>query len=263
MFMMKVSKILAGVLLLAAIQPAEARCGEAPGSAPEKRATAQLCVSANAAQGGQQPVIISGDVVVADPMRFRPETTAEEQRQLEKQHRRAAAKRFSQPVVALKVNLLYGGATFTPNLRMDIGLGGCTSLEIGGSWNPWDPRDGKSVEHWMVGAELRYWLCARHSGHFFGLHPFYADYNITGYKIPKLFDKALRYDGTAVGGGVTYGYHLMLGRHWGLEFHVGAGVAKLEYTKYRTADGEEASLGDFKTTYIGPTRAGISAVFLF
>ncbi|MEG1935625.1 MAG: DUF3575 domain-containing protein, partial [Rikenellaceae bacterium] len=43
--------------------------------------------------------------------------------------------------VAIKTNLLYGAAAYTPNLGLEIGLGRKTTLDISGGYNPWN-RDG-------------------------------------------------------------------------------------------------------------------------
>ena len=63
--------------------------------------------------------------------------------------------------LALKTNLLYA-ATLTPNLGLEIGITPQISLNIVGSYNPWN-REGKKgdndmLEHWLVQPEVRYWL---------------------------------------------------------------------------------------------------------
>ena len=176
---------------------------------------------------------------------------------------------------ALKMNLLYA-ATATPNLGFEVALGPNISLELSGGYHPWTTtktttfEDGtsveattKSLEHFSVKPEVRYWLKRPFEGHFFGVHAFYADYNVGGYKIPQLFDKEFFYDGNAFGGGVTYGYHWKWSDRWGMEFNVGFGVAEMDYTKkdcYEDACLEDA--GKFKKTYFGPTNAGIKIVFM-
>lgn len=179
---------------------------------------------------------------------------------------RDIAREVHPPVVALKINALYGGATLTPNLRMEIGLSRRTTLELGGAWNPWNRKgsydDNDKLVHWNVMAEFRYWLCERYNEHFFGVHPFFVRFNVGGHDVPLLFDKEYRNDGHAVGIGLSYGYHWMWSKHWGMEFNVGAGVAFLDYEKYGCAKCSD-KIGDFKKTYVGPTRLGINMVYLF
>jgi hypothetical protein len=168
--------------------------------------------------------------------------------------------------VAVKTNLLYG-ATATPNLGFEVGLGQRTTLDLSGGYNPWTFDNNKKIKHVLIEPEFRYWTCERFNGHFFGVHGLFAHYNIGSVDVPlpdingAEIDKAFRYQGNAYGGGVSYGYHLMLGTRWGLEFNIGVGVAFLDYDKY-----ECAKCGDFvgsdTKTYIGPTKAGIRLVYL-
>ena len=170
------------------------------------------------------------------------------------------------PSLALKTNLLYGAGTFTPNLAMEIGLGGRTSLEISGSYNfinrAGSLDDNKKLVHSIFRPEFRYWTCERFSGHFFGFHAFYARYNISAHKLPLLdFEKQYRYDGDAFGAGVTYGYHMVLGKRWGLEFNIGAGAARLTYDRFPCELCAENPVRQNKW-YFGPTRAGVTLVFI-
>lgn len=169
------------------------------------------------------------------------------------------------PVFALRIDALYGGVTLTPNLSAEIGLSRRSTLEITGSYNPWN-REGSydnndKFVHWLVRPEYRYWFCERFSGHYMGAHAFYSMYNIGGYKVPMLFEKEYRYEGYAYGAGIVYGYNLSLAKQWGLEFTAGIGVARLHYDRY---DCEFCSRNaESKTkTYFGPTRIGISVVFI-
>ncbi len=170
----------------------------------------------------------------------------------------------SLPRVALKTNLLYW-ATATPNLALEIGLGRRTSLELSGSYNPWDRtgslESNKKLVHMVLRPEFRWWLCERYNGHFFGAHAIYARYNIGSHDIPLLFKKEYRYDGHAVGGGVSYGYHWAFARRWGLEFSVGVGAMWLKYDRYDCAACDRDAKPLTKT-YFGPTNAAINLVFL-
>lgn len=170
------------------------------------------------------------------------------------------------PSLLVKTNLLYAGVTLTPNLAVETGLSPKTSLEISGSYNPWNRvgtlDDNKKLVHWTVRAEYRYWLCERFSGHFFGGNLFYTQYNISGHKIPFVnFKKGFRYEGNAYGAGIKYGYHLALGKRWGVEFSAGIGFAYVKYDRFECSLCSGA-LDSPSKVYFGPTNAGISLVFL-
>ena len=171
----------------------------------------------------------------------------------------------SLPRFAVKVNMLYGAATLTPNISAEVALSKRSTIELSYSSNPWkykaDLADNKKFLHGIARAEYRYWFCERYNGHFLGVHGLYSEYNISGHKVPLLFEKDYRYKGSAYGGGITYGYNLPIGKQWNLEFAAGLGLVYMDYDRYscRTCDTDSQS---FKKTYFGPTRAAISIVFL-
>lgn len=171
-----------------------------------------------------------------------------------------------QPVLAIKTNLLYGLAALTPNAAVELGTGRKTTLELGFGINRWN-RDGsysdnKKLVHTYVQPEFRWWTCERFNGHFFGVHGLYGNYNISGHDVPFLkFKKEYRYQGRVAGGGVSYGYSLMLSRLMGLEFNLGGGVMWLKYDRYDCGKCERDSK-PFTKTRFGITKAGVSLVFL-
>lgn len=170
----------------------------------------------------------------------------------------------SLPRFAIKTNLLYGLSTLTPNLSVEVALSGRSTLELSYSSNPWkhdaDLDDNKKLLHGIASLEYRYWLCERYSGHFFGIHALYSEYNISGYTIPLLFKKDYRYKGNAYGGGVLYGYALPIGKMWNIEFTGGFDALRMDYKRYgcRTCD---TNSEPFKKTRFVPS-AGINIVFL-
>ena len=168
------------------------------------------------------------------------------------------------PRFALKANFLHGLGSLTPNLGIEFGLGSRTSLEIHGGLNPWRLQsrigDNRKLAHVFVRPEFRYWMCERFNGHFFGMHSFFAHYNVGSIDIPLLFEKEYRYDGIAVGGGLTYGYFLPFSKRWGVEFNVGIGAMWMEYDRFSCDGCEKTAIPESKT-YFGPTRAGVTLVF--
>lgn len=166
--------------------------------------------------------------------------------------------------VALKTNALYW-ATTTPNLSVELGLGKRTTLDLTGGYNPWtlDKASNRKKKHWLVMPEFRYWLCERFSGHFFGIHSGYAFYNISNVRIPfsGKATKEHRYEGWATGAGISYGHSWIIGKRWNIEATLGVGYIYTKYDKYNCA-----TCGKFNENrskhYFGPTKAGISIVYM-
>ena len=74
--------------------------------------------------------------------------------------------------------------------------------------------------------------------------------------------KKYRYDGWGVGGGFSYGYQWIIGKHWNLETELGIGYAYLKYDKYlRNRCGRFIDTGH--RNYWGPTKLSISFMYLF
>jgi len=69
------------------------------------------------------------------------------------------------------------------------------------------------------------------------------------------------FEGWFVGGGVSYGYHWILAPRFSMEFTIGAGYAFLKYEKNRCTDCKK-KLDEGVKHYFGPTRAGVSMVFM-
>jgi hypothetical protein len=168
--------------------------------------------------------------------------------------------------LAVKTNLAWWAAGGTLNIAGEIGLGKRTSLELSAGLNRWNfegsYKDNKKLAHWLVKPEFRYWLCERFmTGHFFGVHAFYSKYNVGGYDIPMLFQKEFRYQGSAYGAGINYGYNWAWSKRWGIEFTIGVGVMQMDYKRF---DCEKCGreLGRFKKTYFGPTELGIKLIFM-
>ena len=166
--------------------------------------------------------------------------------------------------IAIKTNLLYD-ATTTPNLALELGTSQKQTIQLMYSWNPWKFSDTKQLRHWLLSLEYRWWFCHRFNGSFLGIHALGGQYNISGIKLPfgiKPSFKNHRYEGWLVGGGITYGYQWILGKHWNLEASIGVGYLRLNYKKYECKEcGEE--LDHKKRNYVGPTKAALSLVYLF
>ena len=69
------------------------------------------------------------------------------------------------------------------------------------------------------------------------------------------------FEGWFAGAGVSYGYHLIVSPRFSMEFTLGVGYAYLKYEKSRCTDCKR-KLGDETDHYFGPTRAGLSLVYM-
>ena len=171
--------------------------------------------------------------------------------------------------VALKTNLLYD-ATATVNAGIEIGLAPRWTLDISGNFNDWTMSHNRKWKHWLVQPEARYWFCERFSGHFIGIQAHGGEYNFGNLKngikflgsdFSKLTDN--RYQGWYVGGGLSYGYAWILGKHWNLEAELGIGYIYTRFDKYPCAECGEKIEEDASHHYFGPTKLALSIVYLF
>lgn len=178
--------------------------------------------------------------------------------------------------VALKTNLLYD-ATTTPNLGLEVGLGGKSTINVVYGLNPWSFSSQKhgerKVKHWMLMPEYRRWTCTRFSGHFIGVHLMGGQFNAANVSLSfpggffggaNLLHEVRdnRVQGAFAGGGFTYGYQWPLSKHWNIEAEIGVGYNHVWYDRYscgecstRTASGN--------TNYAGVTKLGLSIMYLF
>lgn len=171
---------------------------------------------------------------------------------------------------AVKTNLLYD-ATLTPNLGLEIGLAPKHTLQAFYSLNLWKKplNDNRQWKHWQTGLEYRWWPCSKFNGHFIGLHTMGGEFNFAGLRHFKLpfynwpSDlSTMRYEGWNVGGGFTYGYQWILGRHWNLEASMGVGYQYIHYKKYPCAEcGTQLATGH--KHYIGLDKLALSIMYVF
>lgn len=164
----------------------------------------------------------------------------------------------------IKTNLLYD-ATGTVNLGVEAGLAKRWTLDISGNYNAWDFDGCRKWRHILVQPEARYWFCERFNGHFIGVHAHWLKYNVGHVKMPFGLWKSLRngrYQGDMWGGGFSYGYQWLLGKHWNLEAEIGVGYGYVIYDKYPCAAcGTRTATGH--SNYFGPTKLGLSLIYLF
>lgn len=179
------------------------------------------------------------------------------------------AQRAQAQDVGIKTNLVADGL-LSPNLAVEVGVAPKWTLELTGEFNGWTLSHERRWKHWLAMPEARYWLCDRFSGHFFGVEAHGGQYNIGGFDgkwnllgtdARKLKDT--RYQGWFVGGGITYGYAWILGRHWNLEAEIGVGYSYTRYDRFRCAGCGKKIESGRSHNYVGPTKAAINLVYLF
>lgn len=170
--------------------------------------------------------------------------------------------------VGIKTNVL-PDAALSPNLGVEIGLARQWSLDLTGELNLW-PINKHYWKHWLAQPEIRYWLCDRFAGHFFGLHALGGQYNLgnlhngitfLGTKFSNLSD--YRYQGWAAGAGIAYGYAWILGKHWNLEAEIGIGWLYSKYDKYSCATCGKKLASGLHHNYVGPTKLALNFVYIF
>lgn len=171
--------------------------------------------------------------------------------------------------VAVKTNLPVD-VSATVNAGLEFGLSNRWTLDLSGSFNGWSTSGEKKWKHWMVQPELRYWLCDKFSGHFFGFHLHGGQYNLGGLNngikflgtdFSKLSD--YRYQGWFAGAGIGYGYSWILNRRWNLEAEIGFGYSYTRYDKYECAGCGEKVEQDRTHHYVGPTKAALNLIYIF
>ena len=169
---------------------------------------------------------------------------------------------------AIKTNLLYDFAAFTPNLGFEVGISEKSTIDLNAGYNPWNLNKGrnrnKKLVHWIAGVEYKYWFCQRFAGHYLSAKILGGKFNINKHKLPLLFGNnsdQYRFQGFAAGGGINYGYQFYLGERWNLETSIGLGYIRLNYDKYNCAECG-VIIGKEKRNYLGPTEVGISVIYL-
>lgn len=185
---------------------------------------------------------------------------------------------FAEPKnnLAIKSNLLYD-ATTTPNLGIEFGVGRKNTFQLFYGMNPWtfesSTHGDRKAKHWMVMPELRWWTCSKFNGHFFGLHLLGSQFNASNVNIPlpgaffggediRKGVRNSRYEGYFAGGGFTYGYQWIFGRHWNLEAEIGVGYDHIWYDKYPCYSCG-AKIADGGSNYLGVNKLGLSLLYIF
>lgn len=197
----------------------------------------------------------------AEEERLAAERAAAERRKAEEAEkaRLAAEQQAAEPAseepegcamgLSLRANLLRW-ATLTPDLGLEWHISDRWSLGVGGSWTSWSWNDKqRRYALWEVTPEVRYYIGKERRGYLgamFKAGAFNYKFSETGKQ------------GDLVGGGLTGGYILPVGKRLSLDFSLGLGYLNADCEKYRVIDGVRVRQGSESRNWWGPVHAGIT-----
>ena len=167
--------------------------------------------------------------------------------------------------IAIKTNIIYDFLA-TVNVGAEFRIANKVTLDLPININAWEKSYNMKLKHFLIQPEFRYWLSEEFDRHFFGAHALYLNYDWANIKLPfeiypELNDNRRR-KGNGYGLGVSYGYHWFLTPQFRLEWSIGLGYAYMKYDTYACATCEEVETKDGGKHYFGPTKIGISFIYM-
>lgn len=153
---------------------------------------------------------------------------------------------------ALRANLLRW-ATLTPDLGVEWRINKEWSMLLNGTWTSWSwDNKNRRYAFWEISPEVRYHLGAEKRGYIGAMyHAGYFNYKLSG----------TGKQGSLMGGGLTGGCMLPLGRNFSLDFSIGAGCTHAGFDKYQVIDGVRVKKGKESKNYWGVNHLGVSLVW--
>lgn len=137
----------------------------------------------------------------------------------------AFAPHLSAQRVAIKTNAL-DYLILSPNLTVEAQVSRVLSVQLGVATNPLSSTiKGVKLSNFRVEPEIRYWFNRPMARHFVAL-------SMTGATCSLQFDDR-HISGDAVAAGLSYGYALVLSRHWNMEAEIGLGLAHFRGYDYK------------------------------
>lgn len=156
--------------------------------------------------------------------------------------------------IALKTNALEY-LILSPNLTLEASLNRKFSLQLGLSANPITrPIGDFRLTNFRVEPEFRYWFNRPMARHFMAL-------SFTAGAATTQFGDHF-WKGDFVTAGVSYGYAIVLGRHWNMEAEIGVGVGTFRGTKYKGKDNNPHEINYSKVLPV-PVRAALTFGYIF
>ena len=151
--------------------------------------------------------------------------------------------------LSLRANLLRW-ATLTPDLGLEWRICPSWGIAVNGSWTSWSWSDkDRRYALWEVAPEVRYYMGEKKAwyvGAMFKAGQFNYKFSETGRQ------------GDLLGGGLTGGYILPIGKRLSLDFSLGLGYLNADYEKYEVIDGVRVRQGSETKDWWGPVHAGIT-----
>lgn len=158
--------------------------------------------------------------------------------------------------IALKINVPML-AIDVKNIAAEVQVGKKVSLELPVMLNFSDQSNEHALRTIALQPECRRWFQSPGKGHYLGAHVHVAWFNM------KWDDRRYQsVDRPLLGAGLSYGYKMNFGSHWGAEFNIGAGYANMRYDTFYNID-KGARLNTRQRHYWGITRLGALLVYRF
>lgn len=184
--------------------------------------------------------------------------------------------------IALKTNMLFDLASLF-NIELEVPIG--THFSVLAEWTfPWwgglGNRGGVSpvpvyserytLEMLSGGIEFRYWfnrsVRLNERAQKWGDHNPLCGWFVGPYVGRGLYDFQLGRDGVQgdfyIAAGISGGYAHPIGKYFHMEYSLGIGYLKTEYKHYTPMDGHKVYQYDGRYTWLGPTKAKISLVWM-
>ncbi len=156
--------------------------------------------------------------------------------------------------LSLKTNALEY-LILSPNLTVEARLSRVMSLQVGVAANPMTkPINGLRATNFRVEPELRYWFNRPMARHFLALSTTAGFYNVQG--------NHHIYSGSVVAAGISYGYALVLSKHWNMEAEIGVGVGHFRGFDYKDSEAKPET-PNFSRTLPVPIRVGLTFGYVF
>lgn len=156
--------------------------------------------------------------------------------------------------LALKTNAL-DYVILEPNLAFEARLSRTVSIQLGVGACPVTKSLGDmKFTNFKIEPELRYWFNRPMARHFMALSLGAYDYSLRW--------KDTYFNGDAVSAGLSYGYALVLGKHWNMEAEVGVGIATVQAKKYHEGEPMPRNCNYSKVVPV-PVRLALNFSYIF
>lgn len=155
-------------------------------------------------------------------------------------------------VFSLRFNLLRW-ATLTPDLGIEWRICPSWGLLVNGSWTSWSWNDkDRRYALWEVMPEVRYYIGSSKAWYVGAMFK-------TGEFNYKLSDTGRQ--GDLIGGGLTGGCRLRLGKALALDLGIALGYLNADFEKYEVINGVRVRRGTETKNWWGPINAGVTLVW--